>query len=124
MKHIAFKVNREKCESLSQQHLRVLIFNNSIPGTPIDAIGLQSHIKGQDLVDINSIKYHVDQLWEEFKLPIWITEFDWNADKSVEFGDHTFHAEQLEKFYRLMFSHEVSSVFVIYTTILMYFEEI
>ena len=31
-----------------------------------------------------------------------------NADKSVDFGDHSYHAEQLENFYRLMFSHEVS----------------
>ena len=51
----------------------------------------------------------LDELWAEFRLPIWITEFDWNADNSVDFGDHSIHAEQLEKFYRLMFSHEVSS---------------
>ena len=78
-------------------------------GAPIDAIGLQSHLHGQERVDINAIKYHVDLLWEEFKLPIWVTEFDWNADSSVDFGDHSYHAEQIEKFYRLMFSHEVSN---------------
>ena len=81
---------------------------NNFQGAPIDAIGLQSHLHGQERVDINAIKYHVDLLWEEFKLPIWVTEFDWNADKSVDFGDHSYHAEQLENFYRLMFSHEVS----------------
>jgi len=87
---------------LYQQQIRELL----AAGAPIDAIGLQSHLHGQERVDINAIKYHVDLLWEEFKLPIWVTEFDWNADKSVDFGDHSYHAEQLENFYRLMFSHE------------------
>ena len=78
-------------------------------GASIDAIGLQSHIHGDDLVDVNTIKYHVDLLWEEFNLPIWVTEFDWNAQTDVEMGDHSFHAEQVENFYRLMFSHEVNN---------------
>lgn len=47
-------------------------------------------------------------LWEEFKLPIWVTEFDWNANSDVEMGDHTVHAEQIHNFYTLMFSLEVS----------------
>ena len=47
-------------------------------------------------------------LWEEFKLPIWVTEFDWNANNDVEMGDHTVHAEQIHNFYTLMFSLEVS----------------
>ena len=63
--------------------------------------------KGTSLVEISTIKYHVEQLWKEFHLPIWITEFDWNADGSVDFGDHSIHAEQLQNFYRLMFSLEV-----------------
>ena len=63
--------------------------------------------KGTSLVEISTIKYHVEQLWKEFHLPIWITEFDWNADGSVDFGDHSVHAEQLQNFYRLMFSLEV-----------------
>ena len=59
----------------------------------------------------------MDLLWEEFKLPIWVTEFDWNADSSVDFGDHSYHAEQIEKFYRLMFSHEVSITSYIFKNI-------
>ena len=39
-------------------------------------VDLQSHIKGAETVDVEVIKYHVDQLWEEFKLPIWVTEFE------------------------------------------------
>ena len=50
----------------------------------------------------------MDALWEEFRLPIWVTEFDWNAHNDLPMGDHTIHAEQLSKFYRLMFSHEVT----------------
>ena len=38
---------------------------------------------------------------------MWITEFDWNRDEDVSFGDHSVHAEQWENFYRLMFSLEV-----------------
>ena len=53
------------------------------------------------------IKERVELLAEEFNIPIWVTEFDWNGDESVEFGDHTRHAEILENFYRLMFSLEV-----------------
>ena len=26
------------------------------------------------------IKEHVDLLWEEFNIPIWLTEFNWNKD--------------------------------------------
>ena len=59
------------------------------------------------MVEISTIKYHVEQLWQEFHLPIWVTEFDWNGDGSVDFADHSVHAEQLEKFYRLLFSLEV-----------------
>ena len=54
------------------------------------------------------IKRHVELLWEEFKLPIWVSEFDWNANNEVEMGDHTVHAEQIHNFYTLMFSLEVS----------------
>ena len=89
--------------SLYQQQIRDLL----AAGAPIDAIGLQSHIRGELIVEVQTIKDHVDQLWEEFKLPIWVTEFDWNALDNVDMGDHSFHASQLENFYRLMFSHEV-----------------
>ena len=53
------------------------------------------------------IKRHIELLWEEFRLPIWVTEFDWNANNDVEMGDHTVHAEQIHNFYTLMFSLEV-----------------
>ena len=53
------------------------------------------------------IKRHIELLWEEFKLPIWVTEFDWNANNDVDMGDHTVHAEQIHNFYTLMFSLEV-----------------
>jgi len=52
------------------------------------------------------IKRHVDLLWEEFNLPIWVTEFDWNANNDVNMGDHSLHAEQIHNFYTLMFSLE------------------
>jgi len=87
---------------LYQEQIRGLLAE----GAPIDAIGLQAHIGGEDLVDVVRIKYHVDLLWEEFKLPIWVTEFDWNGNGNAEWGDHSVHAEQLSNFYRLMFSHE------------------
>ena len=89
--------------NLYQEQIRSLL----AAGAPIDAIGLQSHIHGDDSVDITAIKYRVDQLGEEFQLPIWVTEFDWNAGHEVDMGDHEYHAEQVDKFYRLMFSHEV-----------------
>ena len=53
------------------------------------------------------MKERLDTLWEEFHLPIWVTEFDWNADQTADFGDHSKHAEILENFYRLTFSHQV-----------------
>ena len=64
--------------------------------------------EGKDVLDWTTIKERIDLLWNEFKLPIWITEFDWNGDLSADFGDHSLHAEILENFHRLMFSHEVS----------------
>ena len=57
------------------------------------------------------IKERVELLHQEFNIPIWVTEFDWNGDESVEFGDHSRHAEIVENFYRLMFSLEVSLCF-------------
>ena len=93
--------------SLYQQQIRSLLAS----GATIDAIGLQSHIGGEDSVDITAIKYHVDQLWDEFRLPIWVTEFDWNAGHQVDMGDRAYHAQQVDNFYRLMFSLEVRSYF-------------
>ena len=92
--------------SLFQQLLRGLISN----GVVIDGIGLQSHIRGDEYLDWNLVKQRIEMLWTEFGIPLWITEFDWNGDlddSHVGWGDHTFHAEVLTDFYRLMFSQEV-----------------
>ena len=62
---------------------------------------------GHDFLDWVKMKERLDTLWEEFKLPIWITEFDWNGDQTADFGDHSRHAEILDSFYRLTFSHQV-----------------
>ena len=56
------------------------------------------------------MKTRLDLLWEEFHLPIWATEFDWNWQETADFGDHSYHAEVLDNFYRLMFSHQVSFI--------------
>ena len=56
------------------------------------------------------MKERLDLLWEEFHLPIWATEFDWNWHEAADFGDHSYHAEVLDNFYRLMFSHQVGQV--------------
>ena len=53
------------------------------------------------------MKSRLDMLWEEFQLPIWVTEFTWNSEQSVDFGDHSRHADILDSFYRLAFSHQV-----------------
>ena len=56
------------------------------------------------------MKERLDMLWGEFQLPIWVTEFDWNADQTAHFGDHSQHAQILDNFYRLTFSHQVPPV--------------
>ena len=53
------------------------------------------------------IKARVETLWEEFHIPIWITEFDWNNDGDFDFGDYSVNAQILDNFYHLMFSQEV-----------------
>ena len=63
---------------------------------------------GHQSIDWNLIKQRVETLWEEFQLPIWITEFDWNGEGEIDWGDHSQHADIVEDFYRLMFSLEVS----------------
>merc|ERR1719481_960861 len=47
-------------------------------GAPVQAIGLQSHITGE-IVNVDLMKNIIEELWEEFNLPIWITEFSWSA---------------------------------------------
>ena len=61
-------------------------------------------------INWNLVKERVDQLWEEFGVPIWITEFDWNHQGDIEWGDQSKHAEIVDDFYKLMFSHEVIAV--------------
>ena len=75
-------------------------------GAPVDALGLQGHITEEDLADVATIQLHLDQLWEEFKLPIWITEFTFNVAGEISDPDHSIHAEQLENFYRVAFAHQ------------------
>ena len=65
------------------------------------------------MLDWKVLKERIDLLWSEFGLPIWVSEFDWNGDLSVDFGDHAIHAEILENFHRLMFSHEASFLFIL-----------
>ena len=115
-------MNAQNRFHLFQELLRDLISS----GAHIDGIGLQSHIagnitlpsekndkyltltSGQQSIDWNLVKRRVEMLWEEFQLPIWITEFDWNHEGDIDWGDHSKHAEILEDFYRLMFSLEVN----------------
>ena len=67
-------------------------------------------MSGNLFLDWNVMKERLDLLWEEFHLPIWATEFDWNWHEAADFGDHSYHAEVLDNFYRLMFSHQVGQV--------------
>ena len=56
----------------------------------------------------------VEALWSEFRIPMWVTEFDWNGDgEEVDFRDYTEYAGILEDFYTLMFRQEVQqSIFL------------
>ena len=59
----------------------------------------------------------MEALWSEFRIPMWVTEFDWNGDgEEVDFGDYTEYASILEDFYTLMlFRQEVTqSIFLSY----------
>ena len=117
-------------------------------GAPIDAIGIQCHLNGNDVMlylwliriyypqrakrardivkvivflgndflDWISMKERLDLLWDEFHLPIWATEFDWNWRNSVDFGDHSYHAEVIDNFYRLMYSHQVQKESIFYSS--------
>ena len=61
-------------------------------------------------INWNLVKERVDQLWEEFQIPIWITEFDWNHNEDIDMGDHSKHAEIVADFYKLMFSNQVEDI--------------
>ena len=61
-------------------------------GATIDAIGLPGHITEDDLVEVSTIKMHLDQIWEEYKLPVWIIEFTFNVAGDIADPDHSIHA--------------------------------
>ena len=68
------------------------------------------------MFDWNVVKQRVEALWSEFRIPMWVTEFDWNGDgEEVDFRDYTEYASILENFYTLMFRQEVQqSIFLSY----------
>ena len=74
-------------------------------GAPIEGIGIQSHFTDNEAADPIKIKEALDLLWTTFQLPIWMTEFDWSDGSEIADGNHTRHAEQLDNFYRMSFSH-------------------
>ena len=65
-------------------------------GAPIDGIGFQGHFKNNHDADPLQIQSVLDRFWNEFGLPIWITEFDWSDGSGDPLGDHSRHAEQLD----------------------------
>ena len=68
----------------------------------------QSHFKG-DNITVSDVKNRVDMLWEEFGIPLWVTEFTWSTEGVVEDPNHNIHAEQLENYYRHFL------IFILYT---------
>ena len=45
---------------------------------------MQAECSGNDFMDWLMMKERLDTLWEEFQLPIWVTEFDWAGDNVQE----------------------------------------
>jgi GH35 family endo-1,4-beta-xylanase len=69
-------------------------------GAPIDCLGIQSHLSID--VNLDPQRYYNDilqPLATQVGLPLWITEFD------VPHWDVNQRADNLEKFYRMAFSH-------------------
>ena len=58
----------------------------------------QSHFKGTE-VDPYQVKDITDKLWNEFGIPMWVTEFTWERIHTDD-PNHEIHAIQLEKYYR------------------------
>ena len=71
------------------QQIRDLLNN----GAPVSGIGVQGHL-GPDAIDLNKVEDSLDKIWEEFGLPIWITEFDWSNSSSNE-DNHAQHSTEL-----------------------------
>ncbi|XP_059087514.1 anti-sigma-I factor RsgI6-like [Tigriopus californicus] len=71
-------------------------------GASINGIGFQSHL-GPDQIDLGKAEDAFNKMWNEFHLPMWITEFDWQGSHG---GDHAQHASELVNFYNLAMSHE------------------
>ena len=65
-------------------------------GAPVEGIGCQGHL-GPDPVDLGSIETALRTYWDEFGLPLWITEWEWKNPND----DHVQHAIELDNFYRL-----------------------
>lgn len=71
-------------------------------GAPVHGIGCQAHF-GSHAINLTKVEQSLDMLWQEFHLPIWVTEFTFDNT----FNDnYTTFADQLEKFYKLIMSHE------------------
>lgn len=67
-------------------------------GAPVDALGLQAHIGGRPN-DPENVLATLDRYWEEFKLPVRITEFD------IRTTDEELQADYTRDFFILAFSH-------------------
>ena len=71
----------------------------------------QSHFTGYEL-DPYQIKDNVDKLWNEFGIPMWVTEFTWSRG-GIDDPNHEVHAKQLENYYR--YSTKVFQLIYFYT---------
>jgi len=67
-------------------------------GAPVNGLGLQSHIGGQPNAP-EHVLATLDRYWDEFKLPVRITEFD------VRTSDEELQADYTRDFFILAFSH-------------------
>ena len=56
------------------------------PGQTSVSTDQAEYCSGNDFLDWLMMKERLDTLWAEFHLPIWITEFDWNADGTANFA--------------------------------------
>ena len=75
----------------------------------------QSHFTGYQL-DPYQIKDNVDKLWNEFGIPMWVTEFTWSRG-DIDDPNHEIHAKQLENYYRYPSKHSLivkTSLFILF----------